>query len=261
MKTISSISKIEMKVSSNWKNKVKKFIAVKSFMDGLIKSWTIAKMFIKKPARRLLDLGCGDGKISLEFVKIARAKEIYGIEVVPRFCRKASQRGIKCIIGDLNQKWELKSDFFDLIFSSQVIEHLYNTRLFFEESYRCLKPGGQLIITTENLASWINIGALVFGWQPFSTTNINGWSLGNPLTWHLDEPKDKEFMRQYHTTGEIGHIRVLSFQGLVDLLKKVGFKKVKACSTGYLPLWGKLSDFLCSVDKRHGNFLIASAEK
>lgn len=164
-----------------------------------------------------------------------------------------------------SEDWDFDNNFFDIILSSQSIEHLHNTRLYLEECYRCLRAGGQLVVLTENLASWLNIGALFFGWQPFSTTNINGWHLGNPLIrhWH-NEPKNKEFLKKYQDTGvsgTIGHIRVLTFRGLTDLLGKVGFKNVKVYTTGYLPFWGKLSDFLCCVDKRHGHFIIASAVK
>ena len=117
---------------------------------------------------------------------------------------------------------------------------------------------------TENLASWVNIGSLLFGWQPFSTTNINGWSLGNPLIWHKDEKRDFDFFDKYQSTGvsgTVGHVRVLAHTGLRDLIKKVGFRDVKVYSRGYLPLWGGLSDLLCWIDKRHGHFLIATGYK
>jgi len=242
-----------------------KFIAQKSFNDGGVKCKNLGKSFIiKKEIDRFLDLGCGDGDLTMEFAAVVKPKEIHGIEFVDEFCKKANKKGMKCIKEDLNRKWSFDSNFFDLILSSQNIEHLHNTRLCLEECYRCLKKKGQLIILTENLASLINIGALVFGWQPFSTTNINGWSLGNPLGLYRDELENKEFLKKYQDvglSGAVGHVRVLAFMGLKDLLKKVGFKDIKIYTKGYLPFWGRLSDFLCNIDKRHGHFLIASAIK
>ena len=242
-----------------------KIIAPKSFNDGLARCNNLGKSLIfKREINKFLDIGCGDGSLSLEFATVAKSKEIYGVEIVDEFRREAESKGVICSKFDLNKKWIYKDNFFDLVLSSQNIEHMHDTRIYIEECYRCMKAGGQLIILTENLASWDNIWALIFGWQPFSTTNINDWSIGNPLIWHVDEPKDERFLKKCRNAGinsAESHIRVLAFRGLKDLLKKAGFKDVKIYTKGYLPLWGKVSDLLCRIDKKHGRFLIATGFK
>lgn len=245
--------------------KLLKIIAQKSFIDGINKCNNLGKKLIKKNnIERFLDVGCGDGSLTIEFAKILHPREIYGIEFVDEFRFEAENKGIICRKYDLNGKWDFIDDYFDFILSSQNIEHLHNTRLYLEECHRFLKPNGQIIILTENLASLVNIASLIFGWQPFSTTNINGWSLGNPLILHADEPKNQEFIDKYYCsgiTGTVGHVRVLAYRGLENLLEKVGFKKIIIYSRGYLPFLGKFSDFLCVLSKKHGNFLIASCFK
>lgn len=242
-----------------------KYIAPKSFNDGLARCNKLGKkLILSKRIGRFLDVGCGDGKLTLEFAESARASEIYGIEYIDSLCHLAEERGIHCISHDGNTPWSYESDFFDLILSSQNIEHVHNTRLYLEECYRTLRPEGQIIVLTENLASWVNIGALVFGWQPFSTTNINGWSLGNPLIWHADETRDEKFINTWQASGvsgTVGHVRVLAYRGLKNLLEKVGFKEVQIFSRGYLPLWGAFSDLLCTIDRRHGHFLVGTGVK
>lgn len=239
-------------------------VAPKAFTDGLSECNILTKKIIRKPAKRLLDLGCGDGTLTLEFAKVARSKEIYGIDYVEEFCAKARKNGVKCTRGDLNEKWSYKDNSFDLIISSQNIQGIHNIRLFFEECYRCLKPGGQLLILTENLATWPDIAALVFGWQPFSMTRINGWALGNPFIWHQYQQKNEKFIKKYNDTGvsgTTGHVRILAYQGLKELLERVGFKTVEMHTTGYLPFWGWFSNFMCRIDPRHGHFQIANAIK
>ena len=239
--------------------------APKSYKDGLLKCDNLGmSLFQKRNIERFLDIGCGDGELTIQFANKLKPKEIYGVELVDQFRNKAQGKGVKCCEFDLNGKWSYKDNFFDCMLSSQNIEHLHNTRLYLEEAYRCLKPGGELVILTENLASWPNIVSLFFGWQPFSTTNINGWKIGNPLIYHIDDPVDEVFVNKWQgsgVSGTVGHVRVLTFMGLMELLVLVGFKNVKLYTRGYIPFYGKISDILCYLDKRHGHFLIASAHK
>lgn len=52
------------------------------------------------------------------------------------------------VIGDLDSAWPMKSDAFDLIVSSYVLEHLREPGRFFGESFRCLREGGLLVLST-----------------------------------------------------------------------------------------------------------------
>lgn len=242
-----------------------KFIAPKSFKDGQLKCNELGKkLLIKNEVARFLDTGCSDGSLTIEFARAMGAKEVYGIEFTDEYRRQAEARDIICQSWDLNGNWKYSDDYFDVILSSQIIEHLHNTRFYLEECFRCLKPGGQLIVLTENLSSWVNIFSLFFGWMPFSTTNINGWNLGNPLIWHAGEAKDENFLKKWErseASGVVGHVRVLAYKGLLDLLRKIGFTNIRLYSSGYLPFYGMASDILCFIDRRHGHFLIASAQK
>jgi len=242
-----------------------KYVAPKSFLDGLERCNTAGLLSIApRGIVRMLDVGCGDGTLTMRFAEAAGAVEVHGIEFVDTLRAAAEKKGIVCTALDLNASWDIPADSCDLIVSSQNIEHLHNTRLYLEECMRCLTPGGQLIVLTENLASWVNIGALVFGWQPFSTTNINGWSLGNPLIWHEGEPRDESFVGRWQSTGvsgTVGHVRVLAYRGMTDMLKKTGYTGIRVRTKGYLPLWGWISDLMCAIDRPHGHFIIATGFK
>ena len=132
-----------------------------SYNDGRKKSNEILKKSITLVrVENLLDTGCGDGSFSIELADCHNIKNVYGVEFVDERRRKASNRGIICKKFDLNTDWPFESDFFDIILSNQLIEHLHNTRHYLEECYRCMKPNGQIVIATENLSSIVNIGAL-----------------------------------------------------------------------------------------------------
>ncbi len=247
--------------------RILRWISSKSYDDGAKRCNALAlNLIVNLKAEKMLDVGCGDGTITLEFAKVVKARSIYGVEFTDEHRTKAEEKGIICVKSDMNERWDFESNFFDFILSSQSIEHVHNTRRYLQECYRCLKPGGVVLVLTANLASWINIPALVFGWQPFGTTDICGWrAIGNPLIWHADlEIIDQDFLDKYYSAGVIGtvgHVRVLAYAGLKDLMKKSGFVDIDIYSRGYLPFWGRLSDFFCKLDKRHGYFLIAKGRK
>jgi 2-polyprenyl-3-methyl-5-hydroxy-6-metoxy-1,4-benzoquinol methylase len=165
-------------------------IAPKVFADGIDRANRLALSLVeKKPVGRLLDAGCGAGALTLEFARQLDANEVLGIEFIDSERKQAEERGIKCKKFDLNDKWQCADNSCDVIISSMNLEHMHNTRNYLEESFRCLKPGGQFLVITDNLSSWVNVFALAMGWQPFSTTLMNGWSLGNPMIWHAAHSK------------------------------------------------------------------------
>ena len=68
---------------------------------------------------------------------------------------------------DLNKKFPIKDNSVDVVVSDQVIEHLTDVvDNFVKEIFRILKPEGYAVISTENLSSWNNLFALLFGYGP-----------------------------------------------------------------------------------------------
>jgi 2-polyprenyl-3-methyl-5-hydroxy-6-metoxy-1,4-benzoquinol methylase len=55
---------------------------------------------------------------------------------------------------------------YDLLIAGEIIEHLVDTDHFAEEAFRILKPGGYLVLSTPNLASWYNRVRLLRGLVP-----------------------------------------------------------------------------------------------
>lgn len=198
----------------------------------------------------LLDCGCDDGALTLRFAERAGAKKIYGIEVNPASLANAKGLGIEAEAADLNGSFPLKDDSVDVVCANQIIEHLHNTEGFLNEIHRVLKKGGYAVISTENLASWHNILALMLGWQPFSLTNISSkfLGIGNPLALHRGKRISYESWQ---------HLRVFSYRGLDEVFRLRGFKVEKLVGAGYFPLPGSLA----AIDPRHSAFLTAKIRK
>ncbi len=217
---------------------------------------TVAEL---RPAS-LLDVGCGDGSLLLRYLE-KMPRDFCGVEAAPELRAKAQQRGINVYDFDLNGRWPFESDRFDVVFSSQVIEHLHNTRLFVEETYRVLRRGGTAIITTENLCSLLNCIALCLGYTPFSLMQTCGRYLGNPLGLHYNEPIEQHLPIDHPAfSGVSGHVRVLTVRQARELFEWVGFEaEVRSISILPLPDW--LSRILERFIHNRGHYMLIRARK
>jgi SAM-dependent methyltransferase len=196
----------------------------------------------------MLDLGCDAGGRTTWLAERVGATELHGVEIADDRAELARARGIDVTSADLNGPFPYEDERVDLVVSNQVIEHLHDTDSFVREVFRVLRPGGVAVVSTENLASWHNIGSLVLGWQPFSLTNISteAAAVGNPLGVHRGAPG-----------WDRGHLRVLSYRGLRELFELHGFQVEALRGAGYYPLPRRFA----RLDPRHAAFLTIKARR
>ena len=119
----------------------------------------------------LVELGCGTGA-GLTRIKASlpdRSFRLLGTDISEHAVDAARAAGIQAYQVDLNtDRLPFESDSVDVLMFLEVIEHLYDSDRPMHEIRRVLKPGGLLVISTPNLASWANRLAILMGYQPFS---------------------------------------------------------------------------------------------
>ena len=76
--------------------------------------------------------------------RIDRTIEVLGVDNDPDAPR------INTIMCDVSKDISWKSESFNWVFCKHVIEHVKDTEKMIEEAYRLLKPGGKIIIITQN---------------------------------------------------------------------------------------------------------------
>jgi 2-polyprenyl-3-methyl-5-hydroxy-6-metoxy-1,4-benzoquinol methylase len=98
--------------------------------------------------KKLLDAGCGTGHFSR--VAAERGAVVTSMDIGERLLEKvAGKCNTERVSGSvLDMKFE--NNYFDLIISSEVIEHTENPYGAIREFYRVLKPGGILSLTVPN---------------------------------------------------------------------------------------------------------------
>ncbi|MDO8658553.1 MAG: class I SAM-dependent methyltransferase [Candidatus Levybacteria bacterium] len=207
---------------------------------------------------KYLDVGCGDGTLTLKRAKKIGTKKIYGCDLVDDYISEAKKKNIFIKKADLNNKLPFKDTEFDIITATQVIEHLSNVDMFASEIYRILKPEGIAIISTENLAAWHNIFALLLGLQPSTGPWISKrFSVGfHPLN---NEYTDKEIPDSLIESNP--HTRVMTYCSMKKLFQLYNFDIIKECMIGYYPFPPALAKILAGIDRWHCVNIILKLQK
>jgi SAM-dependent methyltransferase len=125
-----------------------KLISDNPIHQRLLKAYIAAKPWISGD---LLEVGCGEGRGVEELLPLA--KSYVGLDKIGEVISMLQDKfpGVDFRQAVIPPFGGFGDATFDTIVSFQVIEHIPNDRLFLQEIYRMLKPGGKAIISTPNI--------------------------------------------------------------------------------------------------------------
>lgn len=161
---------------------------------------------------RVLDVGCGNGFACGEFLK--RGCKVVGIDLsvegIDQARRAYPEGRFELLAADSDILDHLGEEPFDIVISTEVVEHLYAPREWAAGCHAALKPGGTFICTTPYHGYLKNLALSLLGkWDTHA----------NPL-W------------------DGGHIKLWSRKTLFALLTEAGFKNLEFRGAGRWPgLW------------------------
>jgi 2-polyprenyl-3-methyl-5-hydroxy-6-metoxy-1,4-benzoquinol methylase len=116
----------------------------------------------------VLDVGCCSGPLHKLLKSLRPDCRIYGIDAKI----KDAYKGEKDIVqGDAQNMKMFPPGKFDTVVAGEIIEHLPLPERFVAEAGRVLKPGGKLILTTNNKGALIN--RLLHNYEAESTTHVH----------------------------------------------------------------------------------------
>jgi 2-polyprenyl-6-hydroxyphenyl methylase/3-demethylubiquinone-9 3-methyltransferase len=165
-----------------------------------------------KPGARVLDVGCGNGFLCAEFLR--RGCKVVGIDLSSQGIEVARRNyctaRFEMLPADAHILENLGEEPFDVVVSTEVVEHLYAPREWARGCFTALRRGGTFICTTPYHGYLKNLAIALLGkWDTHT----------NPL-W------------------DGGHIKFWSKRTLAQLLRESGFRNFKFRGVGRMPgLW------------------------
>jgi ubiquinone/menaquinone biosynthesis C-methylase UbiE len=103
-------------------------------------------------AEHVLDLGCGDGRLSA----FLRAGALTAADVSDVPLRRAARRlpDAEVALVGVDEPLPFVDSEFELVLCAETIEHVRDVQLFLSEVRRVLRPGGGLALTTPAWSRW-----------------------------------------------------------------------------------------------------------
>ena len=165
--------------------------------------------------KRIFDLGCGNGSVAAAISK--DGWDVTGIDASREGITLAQERypELKLEIGSVYDELAVKYGTFPVVYSLEVVEHLYDPRSFARTLYSLLEPGGTAIVSTPYHGYWKN---LVLA-----------------LTGKMDA--------HFHALRDHGHIKFWSIATLTQLLREAGLDAPR------IELVGRTSPLLSALAK------------
>jgi ubiquinone/menaquinone biosynthesis C-methylase UbiE len=100
------------------------------------------------PGEQLLDLGCGDGTFSA--IAAGAAVDVVGTDVAEAALERARRAHpeLRFERTEVDGPLPFEDNMFDVVFATEVIEHVADTARWLSEARRVLAPRGRILITT-----------------------------------------------------------------------------------------------------------------
>ena len=165
---------------------------------------------------KVLDVGCGGG---FDLVTIERLGwEAYGCEISQKIVEHAKANAARFGCSPIvekgeNQRIPFESDFFDMLWSNQVIHYLDSrgaVREALAEYARVLKPSGRIILQTTHPDNWLLTGALPQGGNLWKLQCPSDFRHGEIFHVFKDEADLKDALAPYFRDLKVG-MNVLEF--------------------------------------------------
>lgn len=155
----------------------------------------------------VFDLGCGNGAVAHH---LSRKYSVSGVDLSKSGIAEANAAypDLRLEVGSVYDDLSARFGTFDCVVSLEVVEHLYDPRLYAKNMLNLVKPGGAAMVSTPFHGYWKNLALAVTGTLDAHFTAL--W--------------------------DGGHVKFWSVATLSQLLEEAGFVNVEFQFVGRIPV-------------------------
>ena len=124
-------------VSNNWN--ADRYVKNAAFVSNY--GSAVAELLGEISGQRILDLGCGDGRLTLELV--AKGAKVVGIDASTSMIESAKEKGLEAFV--LNALEMTYDQEFDHVFTNATLHWIPNHALLASKVFNAINPGGKFV--------------------------------------------------------------------------------------------------------------------
>ena len=170
----------------------------------------IEKIILSTRPERIFDLGCGNGSVAN---KLSRYAQVTGVDTSESGIAVAKRKfpHLTIDVGSAYDDLASRYGTFPLVLSLEVVEHLFSPRIYANNLFQLVSPGGTAIVSTPYHGYWKNLALAISG----------------------------RFDEHFTALWDGGHIKFFSVRTLRVLLEEAGFRDLEFRFVGRMPALAK----------------------
>jgi SAM-dependent methyltransferase len=134
--------------------------------------WMASELWDLATDAPIIEVGCGDASFTRDLAQYSTNVTAIDISASQIAENSRTFPRIKFVQHDVAEQFPFPDDSFEVIWCSEVLEHLFNPVFAVEEMHRILRPGGRLLVTVPYHGRFKDVLIALFKWEEhFSPTN------------------------------------------------------------------------------------------
>ena len=194
----------------------------------------------------LLDVGCGCGYLLFRLGEIGQSL-LFGIDFSKGRLRIAKERRIRNLIAADAQSLPYKQNTFDIVVSTETLEHMLNPTTMLKEIRRILKKGGILILTVPSFhTKFKSVNPLTILRAMLSLYHSSFLPKDNGLL----KPYSQKTCDMYDSTREDAVVhRAFSMRQFKTILNELRFSVLKLKTIIFPPVIGRMNPIFLLIEQ------------